>query len=122
MRRRCCVAAVNAIQSKSSHDIGDVGWRVRPIGRWERTAMTTEHRDREEDRLVAGIAGALEAIDLVDFNLLRSGPARTAITTQPDIVDGELLDPPGIVQLPHSLDKRVHRASHRSTPCVAPPY
>ena len=83
--------------------------------------MTTGHRDREEDRLVAGIAGALEAVHLVHIDVLWSGPAGTAVTAQPAIVDRELLGPTGIVQLSHPLDKRVHRRSHRSTLRVAPP-
>ena len=81
--------------------------------------MTTGHRNREEDRLVAGIAGALEAVHLVHRDLLRSGPAGTAVTAQPVIVDGKLLDPTCIVQLSHPLDKRVHRPSHRSTLTVS---
>ena len=76
-----------AIESKSSHDVGDVGWRVPPVGRGEGTAMTTGHRDREKDRLVAGIAGALEAVHLVHLDVLRSGPAGTAVTAQPSCTD-----------------------------------
>lgn len=109
------------MQSKSSHDVGDVGWRVSPVGRGEGSAMTTGHRDREENRLVAGIAGALEAVHLVHLDVLWSGPAGTAVTAQPATIDRELLDPTGIVQLSHPLDERVHRRSHRSTLRVAPP-
>lgn len=109
------------MQSKSSHDVGDVRWRVSPVGRREGTAVTTGHRDREENRLVAGIAGALETVHLVDLDTLRSGPAGTAVTAQPAVIDRELPDPTGIVQLSHPLNERVHRPSHRSTLRVAPP-
>lgn len=110
-----------AMQSKSSHDGGDVGWRVPPVGRCESTAMTTGHRDREEDRLVARIAGALETVHLVHIDALRSSPAGTAVTAQPAIGDRELLGPTGIVLLSHPRDKRVHRRSHTPTLRVAPP-
>ena len=81
--------------------------------------MATGHRDREQDRLVAGVAGAFEAVDLVHLDVLRSGPRGAAVTAQSAIVDREVRNPTGIMQLSHPLDHSVHRPSHRSTLRVA---
>ncbi len=82
--------------------------------------MATGHRDREQDRLVAGVAGAFEAVDLVHLDVLRSGPGCAAVTAQSAIVDREVRNPTGIMQLSHPLDHSVHRPSQRSTLRVAP--
>ena len=82
--------------------------------------MATGHRDREQDRLVAGVAGAFEAVDLVHLDVLRSGPGGAAVTAQSAIVDRGVRNPTGIMQLSHPLDHSVHRPSHRSTLRVAP--
>lgn len=106
---------------QASQHVADLGRRVPPVGRWKGAAMSAGHRDRQEDRLVAGIAGALEAVHLIYFDAFRSRPARAAVTAQPTIFDRKLLDPTAILQLSHTLDERVHRLGHRSTLRVAPP-
>ena len=103
------------MQSKSSQHVGDVGHLVVPIGRWQKSAMTTWHRDREQDRFVTGITDALEPVHLIDIDVLRIRPAATAIAAQPTIADRELNGPSGGVQLSHPIDERVHRRAHDST-------
>ena len=109
-----------AIESESSHDIGDIGCRFRPVSREDAAAMAAGHRGREQDRLVAGVAGAFEAVDLVHLDVLGSGPGGAAVTAQSAIVDREVRNPTGIMQLSHPLDDSVHRPSHRPTLGVAP--
>jgi hypothetical protein len=101
--------------AKSHQDVGDGRLRVLPVDRRKHTAMATGHRKREQDGLVAGIAGTLEPVDQVDGHVRGRGPAPTAVAAQTGVVDRDLLDPPGSLQLAHPVTERVHRSGHGST-------
>jgi len=77
--------------------------------------MPTRQREREQDRLVSRITGALKPEHLVDTNVLGRGPAATAVTVQSAIADRKLLGPSRSIQLVHPFNERVHRRSHDST-------
>ena len=76
--------------------------------------MEARHRDREEDRFVGGVAGALEALHAVDDDVLGGGPAATVVTAHAAFADREVLDPPGGPQVAHPVSEGVHRSGHGS--------